>query len=72
MGWFEWLSGTDTPEGARNPSVAEEIEYRRYVAHNKPPKSDEAFVWAGSLLTGYHLRKVKRGEGDSGEYIKWT
>jgi hypothetical protein len=72
MGWFEWLSGSDTPEGARNPSVAEQIEYNRYVAHNKPPKSDEVLVWKGSLFTGYHYGKVKRSEADSPEYIKFT
>jgi hypothetical protein len=72
MGWFEWLSGSDTPQGARNPSLAEQIEYRRYVAHHPPPKSDEALVWEGSLFTGYHYRKVKRSEVESGEYIKRT
>jgi hypothetical protein len=70
MGWYEWLSGSNTPEGARNPSVAERIEYARYVAHNSPPKSDEGLVWEGGLFTGYHLRKVKHSES-GGEYIKW-
>jgi hypothetical protein len=72
MGWFEWLSGSNAPEGARNPSVAEKIEYNRYVAHHSPPKADEALVWEGSLFTGYHYHKVKRGEVTSTEYIKWT
>ncbi len=70
MGWYEWFSGSDTPEGARNPSVAERIEYERYVAHNSPPKSDEALVWKGGLFTGYHFRKVERSKS-GGEYIKW-
>jgi hypothetical protein len=70
MGWFEWMSGSDTPEGARNPSVAERIEYNRYVAHNKKPKPDEVLVWKGSLLFGYHYGKVKRSDADNPEYIK--
>lgn len=69
MGWYEWLSGSDTPEGARRPSVAEQIEYDRYVAHHPPPKAGEALVWEGSLFTGYHYRKVKLNEGDPREYI---
>lgn len=71
MGWFEWLTDNDTPEGARNPSVAEQIEYDRYVAHNKPPKSDEVLVWKGGLFTGYHYSKVKRSEAKSTERIKF-
>lgn len=70
MGWYEWLSGSNKPEGAREPSLAERIEYDRYVARNSPPKADEALVWEGGLFTGYHYRKVKRGEGVSREYIK--
>jgi hypothetical protein len=68
MGWYEWLSGSNTPKGARDPSVAEQIEYSRYLVHNPPPNSDEALAWEGSLFTGYHYRKVKRG--DSAEYVK--
>jgi hypothetical protein len=68
MGWFEWLSGTDQPEGARNASLAERVEMDRYFSHNPPLKSDEAFQWEGSLFTGYHLKKVKKS--GSTEYIK--
>lgn len=68
MGWFEWLSGSDKPESGRNPSVAEQFERDRYLAHNPPLKSGESFAWEGSLFTGYHLRKVK---GSGGEYINW-
>lgn len=69
MGWFESLSGSNKPEGARNASVAEKIEKRRYLAHHPPLKSDEAFRWEGNLLTGYHFRKVK---GKSGEYVNYS
>ena len=69
MGWYESLSGSNKKEGARNASVAEKIEYRRYVAHHPPPKSDEGLVWEGGLLTGYHYRKVK---GKPNEYIKYS
>jgi hypothetical protein len=69
VGWYEWLSGSGTKEGARNASVAERIERSHYLAHNPPLKSDEAFVREGNLFAGYHFRKVKRTE--SGEPIKW-
>jgi hypothetical protein len=68
MGWFEWLSGSDRPEGARDASVAEKVEWSRYSAHHSPLKSDEVFQWEGSLFTGYHYRKVK---GKATEYIKY-
>ncbi|MGH3788030.1 MAG: hypothetical protein ACRDRG_16125 [Pseudonocardiaceae bacterium] len=68
MGWFEWLSDSDKPEGGRSPSVAEQFERDRYLAHNPPLKSEESFAWEGSLFTGYHLHKVK---GSGGEYINW-
>ncbi|MGH3720337.1 MAG: hypothetical protein ACRDRI_16125 [Pseudonocardiaceae bacterium] len=67
MGWFERLSGSDKPEGARNASVAEEVEIKRYRAHHPPLKSDEALRWEGHLLTGYHLHKVRKGA--STEYV---
>jgi hypothetical protein len=69
MGWFEWLSGSNKPEGARHASVAEQIEKSRYLAHNPSLKSDEAFQWEGNLFTGYHYRKVK---AKPTEYIKWS
>ena len=68
MGWFEWLSGSDQPEGARNASMAEQVEINRYFAHNPPLKSGESLQWEGSLFTGYHLHKVK--DATSTEYIK--
>lgn len=68
MGWFEWLSGSDQMEGARNASVAEQVEIRRYRAHHPPLKSDESLAWEGNLFTGYHLHKVKKGT--STEYVK--
>jgi hypothetical protein len=68
MGWFEWLSGSDEMEGARNASVAEEIEIKRWRAHHPPLKSDEALEWEGHLFTGYHLHKVEKD--DSTEYVK--
>lgn len=68
MGWFEWLSGSDQPEGARNASVAERVEINRYLSHHAPLKSDESLQWEGSLFTGYHLRKVNGGEIT--EYVK--
>ncbi|MBV9141652.1 MAG: hypothetical protein JO115_12170 [Pseudonocardiales bacterium] len=69
MGWFEWLSGSDTPEGARNASLVERIERSRYLADHPPVKSDGSFEWEGCLLTGYHFRKVK--DKKPTEYIKW-
>lgn len=69
MGWFEWLSGSNKPKGARNASIAEQIERRRYLADNPPPKSGEVLVWKGSLFTGYHYRKAK---GPPNEYIKYS
>lgn len=68
MGWFERLSGSDQPEGARNPSAAERVEISRYLAHHPPLKPDESLRWDGNLLTGYHFRKVK--SGTSTEYVK--
>jgi hypothetical protein len=69
MGWYEWLSGSNTKDGARSASVAEQVERCRYLAHHPPLKPDEAFQWEGNLFTGYHYRKVKRNA--SIEYIKW-
>jgi hypothetical protein len=68
MGWYEWLSGSDTMEGARNASVAEHVEIKRYRDHHPPLKSDESLGWEGHLLTGYHLHKVKKDA--STEYLK--
>jgi hypothetical protein len=68
MGWFERLSGSDQPEGARNASVAERVEIGRYLAHNPPLKPDESFRWDGNLFAGYHIHKAKNGA--STEYIK--
>jgi hypothetical protein len=68
MGWFERLSGSDQPEGARNASVAERIEISRYLAHHQPLRSDESFQWDGNLFTGYHLHRARSGA--STEYIK--
>jgi hypothetical protein len=67
MGWFERLSGSNKPEGARNASVAEQMEIRRYRAHHPPLKSDESLRWDGHLFTGYHLHKVAKGA--STEYV---
>jgi hypothetical protein len=47
MGWFERLSGSDKQESAREASWAEEIEIRRWRAHNPPLKSDESLGWEG-------------------------
>jgi hypothetical protein len=69
MGWFEWLSGSNTREGARNASVAERIERKRYLAHHPPLRSDQVLGWRGSLLTGYHFHAVRRTA--SAEYINW-
>jgi hypothetical protein len=69
MGWFEWLSDSNTEEGARNASIAERIERRRYLAHHPPLKPDEAFQWTGGLFKGYHFRKTKRT--GSTEHIKF-
>lgn len=68
MGWFESLSGSNKQEGARNASVAETVEIKRYREHNPPLKSDESLGWDGHLVTGYHLHKVKKDE--STEYVK--
>ena len=69
MGWFEWLSGSNTKEGARNASIAEQIERNRYLANNPPLKDDESLAWEGNLFTGYHFRKAK---GKPAEYIKYS
>jgi hypothetical protein len=68
MGWFERLSGSDKQESAREASWAEEIEIRRWRAHNPPLKSDESLGWEGCLLTGYHLHTVKKDA--STEYLR--
>lgn len=68
MGWYERLSGSDKPEGARLASVAERGAIRRWKDENKPLKSDESLEWRGRLLTGYHLHKTKKDE--STEYVK--
>jgi hypothetical protein len=68
MGWFERLSGSDEMEGARNASVAEEVEIKRWRAHHRPLESDESLAWEGNLFTGYHLHKVEKGT--STEYLK--
>jgi hypothetical protein len=68
MGWFERLSGSSKQEGARQASVAEEIEIKRYRADHPQLKSDESLGWEGSLFTGYHLRKVEKDA--STEYLK--
>jgi hypothetical protein len=68
MGWFERLSGSNTMEGARNASVAEEVEIKRYRAHHPPLRSDESLRWEGCLLTGYHLHTAKKDA--STEYLR--
>ena len=68
MGWFERLSGSNTEEGARQASVAEEIEIKRWRAHHPELKSDESLGWEGCLFTGDHLHKVKKDE--STEYLR--
>jgi hypothetical protein len=68
MGWFECLSGSNKPEGARKASVAERIERCCYLAHHSPPKDGESFQWEGNLFAGYHFRKVK---GKPDEYIEY-
>jgi hypothetical protein len=68
MGWFEKLSGSNQEEGARNASVAEEVEVKRYREHNPALKSDESLKWKGGLFTGYHLCKTDKN--GSTEYIK--
>jgi hypothetical protein len=69
MGWFESLSGSNKPEGARKASLAEQIERNRYFAHHSPLKSGESLQWEGHLFTGYHYRKV---EAKPTEYIKFS
>jgi hypothetical protein len=67
MGWFERLSGSAEMEGARNASVVEHVEIRRYRAHHPPLRSDESLGWEGHLFTGYHLRTVRKDA--STEYV---
>jgi hypothetical protein len=67
MGWYEWLSGSDEPEGARPASVAEHVEIGRWRAHHSPLRSDESLGWEGHLFTGYHLHEVKKDA--STEYV---
>jgi hypothetical protein len=67
IGWFERLSGSDKQEGARQASVVEEIEIRRWRAKNPPLKSDESLGWEGFLFTGYHLHAVRKDA--STEYL---
>jgi hypothetical protein len=68
MGWFERLSGSNKQDGARQTSVAEEIELKRYRVNHPPLKSNESLRWEGNLFTGYHLRKVEKDA--STEYLK--
>jgi hypothetical protein len=68
MGWFERLSGSDHLTGARNASVAEEVEIKRWRDHHRPLESDESLAWEGHLFTGYHLHRVEKD--DSTEYVK--
>jgi hypothetical protein len=68
MGWYERLSGSDQPEGARPASVAERGEIERWRAAHRPLKSDESLGWEGHLFTGYHLHKVKKDA--STEYVR--
>jgi hypothetical protein len=67
MGWFERLSGSAEMEGARNASVVEQVEIRRYRDHHPPLRSDESLGWDGHLFTGYHLHTVKKDA--STEYV---
>ncbi|MGB8198850.1 MAG: hypothetical protein WCF33_03980 [Pseudonocardiaceae bacterium] len=67
MGWYEWLSGSDTMEGARHASVVEQVEIGRYRDHHPPLRSDESLGWDGHLFTGYHLHAVKKDS--STEYV---
>jgi hypothetical protein len=68
MGWYEWLSGSDTMEGARKASVIEQAEIQHWRDHHKPLTSDESLGWEGHLFSGYHIHKVKKDE--STEYLK--
>lgn len=70
MGWYEWLSGSNTMEGARKASAIEEIEIKSYRDHNPPLKSDESLKWDGHLFTGYHLSKAEKNA--STEYLRTT
>lgn len=67
MGWYEWLSGSNQPEGARPASVVEQGEISRWRADHSPLESDESLGWYGHLFTGYHLHKVKKDA--STEYV---
>jgi hypothetical protein len=60
MGWFERLSGSNKQEGARQASVVEEIEIKRYRVNHPRLKSDESLGWEGNLFTGYHLHKEEK------------
>lgn len=68
MGWFERLSGSNKQEGARQASVVEEAEIKRYRANHPPLESDESLGWEGNLFTGYHLDKAAKDA--STEYLK--
>lgn len=68
MGWYEWLSGSDKPEGARPASAVEQCEIRHWRAVHTPLRSDESLGWDGHLFTGYHLHKTKKDT--STEYLK--
>ena len=70
MGWFEWLSGSNTMEGARKASGIEQAEIKCYRDNNPELKSDESLEWHGHLFTGYHLRKAKKNA--STEYLRTT
>lgn len=67
MGWYEWLSGSNTMEGARTASAVEQMEIKCYRGHNRPLKSDESLKWDGHLFAGYHLRKAEKNA--STEYL---
>jgi hypothetical protein len=60
MGWFERLCGSDTQEDARQASVVEEIEIKRWRTHHPPLRADESLGWEGHLFSGYHLHTVKK------------
>ena len=68
MGWYEWLSGSDTMEGARKASAVEEMEIKCYRDHNPPLKSNESLKWDGHLFAGYHLHKTEKNS--STEYLR--
>jgi hypothetical protein len=68
MGWYEWLSGSNTMEGARHASAVEQTEIKCYRDHHPPLKSDESLRWDGHPFTGYHLHKAAKNT--STEYLR--